>query len=602
MDITRRDFLNGSLLTLGSLTLSPMSLYSSLLEDDYYPPIRGDFRGSHPGSFESMHELAWGGRSDFGKIVEMKEEFDLVVVGAGISGLASAYLYQKKHGKNAKILILDNHDDFGGHAQRNEFIVGKKRIYGYAGSQSMESPFEYDEKVYELLEEIGVDFEGFEESYDFDFYKRHSLKAITHLGKGKNIPFVPNNEIFYEFPGVMSGEMDIKEALEYMAAKDELKRLFDGVKKQINYSDEMPYFEYLKREFGVESREVFELVRYISSGDYGYGADAMSIKEAKDAGLPGFTMFETPRNSEILNELKNSRSKQYIHHYPDGNATIARLFVKALIPDVAEFKSDAMSINARFTYNKLDSSKNSVRIRLNSTVINAQNKDGGASITYLKNGKPHMVNAKACVMACWNMAIAHIVPTLPTHQKEALRALAKAPLVYTNVVLDDWSALKRTGIGYAYSPNRLHATMAVDYPVSMGGYSFARDTNDPIVLHFEYIPLGAEYGKEPREQYKEGRSKLLGMSFSEFESEIKSHLSDMLGGGFNADKNIRAITVNRWSHGYSYSGSALFDPDTKAHKIGRKKFGNIVIANSDAGANAYLDSAIEQAFRAIKEV
>jgi len=618
MAITRRDFLNGTLLALGSWSLSPLvfsQIGTKLLVESDYPPLFNGLRGSHPGSFEHAHELALAGRKDWGETIDTKEQYDLIVVGAGISGLASAYFFREAYGNHAKILILDNHNDFGGHAQRNEFEWQGKKLIGYAGSQSLDSPSEYSKVCKRLLSDIGVNFRRFEEIYDFDFFKHHGLKTVMHFdkktyGASKILPFTFCEAFLYEFPGMLAGGMTPKQAIEKMpiTAKDQLRRLFDGPSKRVKYPSDMPYFEYLKQEFSIDSKEVFELLRHLSSGDFGYGADVITLSDAREAELLGFEKVEAASSDEeLLNELTRSKDEQYIHHFPDGNASVARLLVKSLIPTVADFEGMAGVVTAKFDYQQLDTLSQNVKIRLNSTAIHVKNTQEGVSATYFSKGKAYQVSAKQCIMAGYNMMIPHIIPTLPPAQKAALKQLIKSPLLYTNVLLDNWEALKNLGIGMAYSPGRMHKIVAVDYPVSLGSYHFSKSPKEPILLHLEHIPLSDEYGKDPRMQFKEGRTKLLGMSFKQIEDEIKEHLADMLGSaGFDPNQNIKAITANRWSHGYSYSGSSLFDPDVNEdegpHIIGRERFGNIAIANSDSGANGYLDVAVDQAWRAVNEL
>lgn len=113
-------------------------------------------------------------------------------------------------------------------------------------------------------------------------------------------------------------------------------------------------------------------------------------------------------------------------------------------------------------------------------------------------------------------------------------------------------------------------------------------------------------GLPRREQYRMGRYELIAISFETFERNIRDQLNRMLSGtGFDAARDIAAITVNRWGHGYAYEYDSLSDPqwapDERPCVLGRKQFGRISIANSDAGAKAYTDAAIDQAYRAVME-
>lgn len=180
--ITRRDFLNGALLALGSTLLPPFALgreIDTLLSTDVYPPRLTGMRGNHPGSFENAHALVWTGKRDWGAVEEPDEtEYDLVVVGAGISGLSAAWFFQQQYGTNAKILLVENHDDFGGHAKRNEFIVDGRTRLSYGGSQTMQSPGKYSKTAASLLRDLGVRLDHFDRAYDKDFFNRHELKPM----------------------------------------------------------------------------------------------------------------------------------------------------------------------------------------------------------------------------------------------------------------------------------------------------------------------------------------------------------------------------------------------------------------------------------------
>jgi spermidine dehydrogenase len=140
--ITRRDFLNGVAVTAGA-ALMPWDLFAGQTSSSamYYPPALTGLRGSHPGAFDAAHALRDGTFwESAGKPEDTGEIYDLIVVGGGISGLAAAHFYRKAAGAKARILILENHDDFGGHAKRNEFRVDKAFRLGFGGTFSIESP------------------------------------------------------------------------------------------------------------------------------------------------------------------------------------------------------------------------------------------------------------------------------------------------------------------------------------------------------------------------------------------------------------------------------------------------------------------------------
>jgi spermidine dehydrogenase len=616
-NITRRDFLNGVALSTAALTLSP---WRQLFADagnpslaDYPPELTG-LRGNHPGSFETAHELAWTGQRSWAQPSDTVDPvYDLVIVGAGISGLAAARFYQQEMGESVKILLLDNHDDFGGHAKRNEFTSNGIMRLGYGGSQSMEEPGEYSRTVKNLLADIGVDYTRFESAYDIDFCQRHGLGSGTFFnrkdyGESRVVKYLPtvNSDLIpgqQQYPD-LSDEDAIAQMPLSPRAKAQLLKVMRGKRvKWYNKWDllNISYFDYLKQTFGADDPQLLQLLRSVGAEDFGAGTDVLSALEARYAGAPGF-------DEPVREAYDTPIDEQYIHHFPDGNASIARLLVRKMIPAVAPGNTMDDIVMARFDYAKLDSSKSPVRLRLNSTVVNVAHIDqadtkAGVAITYINNGKAHRVRAKNCILAGYNNMVPHIAPEFPQPQKTALRQQIKMPLVYSVVELNNWHALKNLGIGATYNPGNLHQFMQIDFPITMKGYPQAEGPEHPMPLTMISVPLSDEWGKNPVEQFKEGRYKLLGMSFQDFENDIVAHLGEMLGpGGFDPERDIDAMTINRWSHGYIYQGFYLHNYDEKAHIKARQPFGRIAIANSDAGASAYMDAAIEQARRAVDEL
>jgi spermidine dehydrogenase len=200
--------------------------------------------------------------------------------------------------------------------------------------------------------------------------------------------------------------------------------------------------------------------------------------------------------------------------------------------------------------------------------------------------------------------IPYIVPDLPKEQDAALRRCIRMPLQYTTVGLKNWRAMKEMGIGYAFSPGNMHQVVMMDFPVSMGGYKYTKTPDDPCAILMVGSPFGETLGAPPVEQFSEARYIMLALEFEDYEKEIREHLSGMLPKElFEFDRDVESITVNRWAHGYAYGGSALHDPDMyEMARKGRKPFGRITVANADSAANAYIHVAIDQAWRAVKEL
>jgi len=256
----------------------------------------------------------------------------------------------------------------------------------------------------------------------------------------------------------------------------------------------------------------------------------------------------------------------------------------------------------------LDRKGSPVRIRLNSTAVNvrhtADNK--AVDVTYVNGGKPHTVRTARCIMACYNMAIPYIIPDLPDSQKKGLAYGVKVPLTYTKVLVPNWRPFAELKMDFVYYTKDFYKQVELDYPVTIGKYKRSQTPDEPMILHMCYVHHDAVH-KGP-ELWREGRRRLLATPFSVFESHVKDQLNQALSSaGFDADRDIKAITVNRWSHGYAYEPNLIWEPDyaSEAEKpwvIGRQPFGRIAIANSDSAAQADTNAAITQAFRAVQEV
>jgi spermidine dehydrogenase len=619
--ITRRDFLNGAAIAVGGSALLGSSSRMDAAEPsdapfapekdpNYDPPALTGMRGSHDGAYTFAHRLRDGEFWETaGEPEDTGESYDLVVVGGGISGMAAAYFYRKLAGTKARILILENHDDFGGHARRNEFHVGKRLLLSNGGTQSIESPSLYSPVAKGLLAELGLQTERFCKAYDRKLYSKLGTACFFDretfggdelvVGMGST----PWQDFLAKSPLSETARREI--ARLYTQKVDHLPGLSQEEKvarlRKISYADFLT-------KICKASPEVLPFFQTYTHDLFAVGIEAISAwaccRSPDDYGAIVYPGFDGLGLAPVEEE------EPYIFHFPDGNASIARLLVRSLIPGSIPGHNMEDVVTARAEYGRLDEPGSTVRIRLNSTVVRARHSGSAEAakhveVAYVRGKKLQKVRAKTCVLACYNGMIPYLCPELPEKQKEALHYGVKAPFLYTHVAVRNWTAFQKLGVHQIVSPGSYHCLTMLDFPVSLGQYEFPSQPEDPMVLFMLRTPC--KPGLPRRAQYRAGRSELLRTPFSVFERNIREQLQRMLGQtGFSAADDVQAITVNRWGHGYAYEYDSLSDPDWPPEErpcvVGRKPFGRIAIANSDAAARAFTDAAIDQAYRAVQEV
>ena len=613
----RRDFLQGTTLSLAfGSGLAPIEILARTSQSSStYPPALTGLRGSHPGSYEVAHDLAWNGRTWPRPEAQTDKTYDLIVVGAGISGLAAAYLYRQRIGNEARILILDNHDDFGGHARRNEFTVAGKTLLCYGGSQSIDRPGAYSITARDLLKSIGVQTERFYEYYDFEFQDREQLtEGVLFRQKdfGRDL-LTPSDLSWFRPP---SEEERISRIKQYPVSEDTKAALIRLASGQMNDSPEVRRMLENPREVGVTAflktaydltDECLRLLSRRTGPLWGVGLDALSVREV----MFEFTLGEAAACATypFLEDSLEPRdeSEPYIFHFPDGNASLARLLVRTLVPGSIPGSTMEDIVTARADYSALDNLDNPVRIRLLSTAVQMQNRAGGVDITYVHQGQAHRTRARHAIFAGYNAMLPFVCQEISPQQREALLYPEKVPLSMISVALDNWRAIKASGVASYYAPSGILTNMGMDFPVSMGGYQFTGGPDDPCVLQGWQAPACGQPG-DVREQLRAGRMEIYLASFEEYERAIKDELDAAWGRhGLDVERDIKGITVNRWPHGYAYEYMDGWDDNdwsrgSGPHIIGRQQIGNIAIANSDSEQYAYVNGAIDAANRAVREL
>jgi spermidine dehydrogenase len=627
--IDRRDFLNGA--SMSAAAVSAMTLADPTIaapqpgpqdKPGYYPPSLNGIRGSHPGSFDIAHSVRDG---TFWNTAEKMHDtdgvYDLVIVGAGISGLSAAFFYRAAK-PNAKVLILDNHDDFGGHARRNEYHLNGKLELLNGGTELIDSPRPYSAVASGLLKSLGIEPKALAAKCDKpEIY--HGLGVASFFDK----------ETFGVDRLVVGGSArEEDETVDWTAflSKTPLspKQRSDMLKIEAGTEDYFPgltsdqkkdklsrmsYLDYLSKVVKADPKTV-AYYQKITHDEWGVGIDAEPALDCWGFGLPGFKGLKlAPGSTKRMGNTAAGYNENTFDtfHFPDGNASIARLLVRALVPKAMPGHTAEDVVTATAAYNELDREGTPVRIRLSSTVVGVRNLGSpkaskGVELAYARGGRVWRLHTANCILASWNMMIPYLCSDMPDAQKAALHELVKVPLLYTSVAIRNWTAFKKLGVQYIYAPGGYFSSTRLNWPVDIGGYRSVRSPNDPMLLFMVRTPCMP--GLPEKDQHRAGRAELLGTEFTDFEREIRGQLGRMLkDGGFDPKKDITAITVNRWGHGYAYEYNPLFDdfdlpPEKQPHIVGRKRWGRIAIANSDSGAAAYTDSAIDQARRAVDEI
>ena len=615
--VSRRDFLNGVALAIVAGG-TPARLLARTAPVRPYPPGQAGLRGSHPGSFEVAHALRDGARFDLTR-VPLHESHDVVIVGAGLSGLAAAWYWRQRQPR-ARILILDNHADFGGHATRNEFRVGRRTLISYGGSESLQSPKGlWDDNAKGLLDALGVNIARFETAFDQTLYPSLGLSRgvfFTREAFGEDrlvtgdpmrmvADDIPPERMNARSPQAFIADFPLPIELRtqlvelYTAERDLLPGL--SREEKIALLDKTSYRDWLTRYWRLDERAA-DTLQGRSLDFFAVGIDAISASDAFDTGYPGFAGLGLVRDEEAAMEM----DEPYIYHFPDGNASLARLLVRRLIPGVAAGRTMDDVVTAAFDYARLDRPGALTRLRLSSTVAAVRNRAGAVDVGYVRGGVLRRVRARHCVLACYNMMIPYIIKELVPAQSDALALNVKAPLVYVKVAVRNWRPWVERGVHEISNPMGFFSRVKLDYPVSLGNYRCPRSPDEPIILHLVHVPVARGGGLDLRTRLRAARAILYTTSFDTFEQHARDELTRMLGpGGFKADADIAAITVNRWGHGYSYTENPLFDPPVdgaEPNEAARARVGRVAIANSDAAWDPYAHAAITEAHRAVREL
>jgi spermidine dehydrogenase len=614
--VTRREFIDGvaCAIVAGSAVSLPAHAQAS---DVPYPPSRTGFAGSRSADYRVAHGVRDGRRYDLGK-EPVAEHYDLVVIGAGIGGLAAAHFVRKARPR-ARILIVDNHDDFGGHARRNEFNIDGRFLLGYGGSESMEGPKTvWSGIARECVASLGVNIDRFNTATDINLYPGLGLSSglffpremfgVDKLVTGDPVRSLPSDVPANLHNGrpaaafIADWPVDDAQKARLLALFTDTSDVLAGksTQQKMELLTTTSYRDYLVRYFGLDERSL-AMFDGRTLDLFAYKASAVSSIDAWEHQYPGFQGLglKMPRDGVLVDA-------PYIYHFPDGNASLARLFVRELIPGVAPGHSMEDIVTAQFDYGQLDVPGNNVRLRLSSTAVAIANNPAGVDVLYAQGEKLTRVSANHAVYAGYSAMLRYICPELGAAQRKAVSDQVRAPLVYVNVAIRNWRSWVARGIHFVNNPTGFYCNFKLDYPVSLGDYHCPTRPEEPMILHMIHVPWVDGPIKDLRSNLRAARAVLYARTFAEFELNARDELTRILGpGGFDANRDIAAITVNRWGHGYAYDANPIFDDMAQAERETSASIapvGRIHFAGSDAAWMAYAHYAIDSAHRAAGEI
>lgn len=695
--ITRRDFLDGVAITAAGLAVAAAAPFLTGAEaawasdgerdggkgggnggglpPGYDPDVVTGLKGQPDGLVhqtmaidgrpnpDDVHSTKGGRGIDPRRVVDTREVYDCVIVGAGASGLAAAKYYRDRFGDNARILLLDAMDDYGGHSARNQFRVngpgGPVDLIRNGGTVNLDSvgtwnqptgglmdiPGSYGQPALDILDYCGVDIDAFPDNVTSSIPGSFGLRPMLlfpsadwgtdTLARNRNEPNTPAgwtafvNRLPFS-PAARDAIVRIQtdSTTDWIAAKH-------GPLTQAQRRDlvtRITYKQYLTDYLGAPEQAILQYQRN-SHGLLGAGVQAVSAVDMWLLGQPGFdgVGLGDPTDAAFpgVGRTPQMGAKAVVDptlFWPDGNASLLRLLLSKMVPNaVPDVDGDRPNqetvVKAKVDYGQLDRPDQPVRLRLKSFVYevkpgNPKSKGNGrlADVAYVVGNTGYRVQGRHVIMACWNRVTARVVKDLPRRQVEDLCYARKVPLIYGRAALRNWRAFADAKIA-SVTPrgNSLFwDTTALNAGASFGSVYGPNpaDPDSPALISFTVVP--SDPNRTPQlAAYEAGRQRLLQMSFADLEGALWDVLDRSLnvsGGDFDPARDVESLMMNRWSYGYAHEFTSVFDPSLygpnadQPHVRGRVPYRNVAIANSDAGAFAYTHSAISEGYRAVQDL
>lgn len=622
--------------TAASTLESPASIPGTLDVKWTGPAGIGDYaqaNGNTHMTVNAAHALRDGGY-DLTQEVKPEDNYDLVIVGGGISGLCSAFEYRKTR-PDDRILIIDNNAIFGGEAKQNEIEVDGYRLQAPQGSNMCVWPATAAENLnffwHKAWRELGMpmgnepDAPQWLDAPNMSLPKNHYSAMMVVRDRWPQAQFFPDPAA----PGKMKIAMSPwqkdyqdmpwpEEAKQQMVKVDNFfPTLPAGEKDLDHWMDSMTYKDYLTKVVGVTHQEVFDyLSPQIAAYGTGMGCETVSALAARDFLGPG-TSTEAELQA-VLDRRKVEATRFEPISFPGGNATIARYFVKRMIPDAIEGAYNLKDITyGKVNFDKLDKPGQKLRIRVAATALVVRH-DGdpaqakSATVTYVDNntGEKHRVRGKSIIMATGAWINKFMIQDMPDELREAMDQFNHAPMLIINVAVRNWNFAEKLGAPAL----RWHEGMGwftnIRAPMSVDGQAMPAEPGKPAILTF-YVPFCNLIDKETlkmpvRAQCITARTQLFDMSYADIEQKIRKQLADSLSPyGFDADKDIAQVIINRWGHAYVVPEVGFFhgkDGKPSPREVVKTGYGRVRFGHSELSGVQVWHHACAEGERAARQV
>jgi spermidine dehydrogenase len=618
--ITRRDFVYGSAVIVGGAMAgcrpsdgdagaqaAAAQDYDFALGDAWYGPGGvGDYAASHgntPGVLRAAHQIREGlFDAPPNNAIDSGEEYDLVVVGGGFSGLSAAHHFRRLN-PGGRALLLDNHPMFGGEAKRNEFVVNGVRISGPQGSNGTNvlpntgDPDDYFSSLGIPRDLRYVEPQGSAagmripmDHYGFMHWHQDRFD-VGHFFRGARQEWV--KDLWGSGLSSSPWSADVQAAWQRARAVDSAE--LPNVEGELGpWLDSMTMQQYYERVLGLPP----EIPRYLNplmASIIGLGCDVLSAWWGYYFRIPGFRADTSPPD-------------YYYDAFPGGNAGIARHFLKNLVPDGIEGSGEFEDvIYGNVAFDRLDRVDNPVRVRLGSTVVRVEHEgpEGPQQkvlVTYTNGGQVYQVRARAVMMGSGGWVNRHVLKDLPTGHRSAYEELGHAPVLVANVALTNWRFLERLGVAGAMWEGGFGFSANISRPMIVGGDAPPLHPDRPTVMTF-YAPI-IKPGLPRREQGIAARAELLSKSFADYEREIREQMVAMFGSsGFDPTNDIAGIVLNRWGHAFASPGPGFMFGRGGAPApadVLREPIGRIAIGHSEQRGHQYWTGAAGEGRRAVE--